>query len=66
VVVSKEDSKRRHALLQAANVTGLDLVIPQQPDWTENQIEKFRNGQVDDVQHGSLLAWMGHYNALQW
>lgn len=64
VVVSKEGSKRRQTLLQAANVTGLDLTIPQQPRWTEAHFDRFRNGQ--SIQHGSLLAWMGHHNALQW
>jgi hypothetical protein len=52
VVVSKEGSARRHALLQAANVTDIELTIPQQPQWTESE--------------GSLLAWMGHLNVLQW
>ncbi|KAF1966326.1 hypothetical protein BU23DRAFT_560338 [Bimuria novae-zelandiae CBS 107.79] len=66
VVVSNEGSKRRHALLQAANVTDFDLTIPQQPQWTDNDVENFRGGQVDGVQHGSILAWMGHHNALRW
>ncbi|PVI05268.1 glycosyltransferase family 25 protein [Periconia macrospinosa] len=66
VVVSKNGSKRRHSLLQAANVTNLDLTIPEQPQWTENEVERFRNGQQDKVQVGSILAWLGHRNALQW
>lgn len=66
VVVSKEGSDRRHSLLQAANVTDINLTIPQQPKWTEGDVQKFRNGQEDGVQRGSILAWMGHRNALRW
>jgi hypothetical protein len=66
VVVSKENSLRRHALLQAANVTDIDLTIPMQPQWTEADVETFRNGQENNVQYGSILAWMGHHNALRW
>ncbi|KAF2262841.1 hypothetical protein CC78DRAFT_545475 [Lojkania enalia] len=66
VVVSKEESERRHSLLQAANVTDIDLTIPQQPIWTNRDVESFRNNEVDKVQIGSILAWMGHRNALQW
>ena len=66
VVISKERPNRRHALLQAANVTELDLTIPKQPEWSEDDIQSFRDGHDDGVQHGSLLAWMGHHNALQW
>jgi hypothetical protein len=64
VVVSKEGSARRHSLLQAANVTDIDLTIPQQPEWTESDVESFRDG-VDEGR-GSILAWMGHRNVLQW
>lgn len=66
VVVSKEGSRRQHALLQQANVTDFDLTIPKQPKWTETDVQDFVNGQTDGVQHGSILAWMGHLNALQW
>ncbi|KAF2014962.1 glycosyltransferase family 25 protein [Aaosphaeria arxii CBS 175.79] len=66
VAVSKEGSSRRHALLQAANVTDIDITIPVQPQWTEGDVETFRNGETDDVQRGSILAWMGHHNALRW
>lgn len=65
VVVSKDGSDRRHSLIQAANVTDFDLTIPTQPDWTEGDVQRFINGQ-DDAQRGSLLAWLGHHNALRW
>lgn len=65
VVVSSNGSDRRHSLVQAANVTDFDLTIPQQPDWTEGDVQRFINGQ-DNVQRGSILAWLGHHNALRW
>ncbi|ORY13161.1 hypothetical protein BCR34DRAFT_481549 [Clohesyomyces aquaticus] len=66
LVVSKEGSDRRHALLQAANVTDIDLTIPKQPVWTEGDVTSFKNGVEKSVQRGSILAWLGHRNALQW
>ncbi|KAF2126863.1 glycosyltransferase family 25 protein [Dothidotthia symphoricarpi CBS 119687] len=65
VVVSKPDSERRHSLVQAANVTDIDLTIPQQPNWTEGDVYRFRNWQ-SGAQRGSILAWLGHHNALRW
>jgi hypothetical protein len=65
VAVSRDDSKRRRSLVQAANVTDFDLTIPSQPEWTEGELHKFANGQ-DNVQRGSMLAWLGHHNALRW
>ncbi|KAJ4343522.1 hypothetical protein N0V87_000289 [Didymella glomerata] len=65
IVVSKDGSERRHALLQSANVTDIDLTIPAQPQWTEGDVQRFINGQ-DNVQRGSILAWLGHHNALRW
>lgn len=65
VVVSKEGSERRHALLQAANVTDIDLTIPEQPQWTEGDVQNFINGQKN-AHRGSVLAWLGHHNALRW
>ncbi|KAF1831433.1 hypothetical protein BDW02DRAFT_572045 [Decorospora gaudefroyi] len=65
VVVSKEGSERRHPLLQAANVTNIDLTIPKQPHWTDEDIERVQNG-VDSSHKGSILAWLGHHNALRW
>lgn len=66
VVVSAPESPRLHSLLQAAAVTDVNLTIPKQPDWTEGDVRRFRNGQENDVQKGSILAWMGHHHALKW
>jgi hypothetical protein len=65
IAVSKDGSKRRHSLMQAANVTDIDLTIPKQPDWTEGDVQRFINGQKN-AQRGSILAWLGHHNALRW
>ena len=65
VVVSKQSSDRRHSLVQAANVTDVELTIPPQPKWTDSDIQKFVNGQ-DGAQTGSVLAWLGHNNVLRW
>jgi hypothetical protein len=65
VVISKEGSDRRHALVQSANVTDVHLTIPKQPVWTEGDLQRFIDGQ-ENVQRGSILAWLGHHNALRW
>lgn len=65
VVVSRQKSTRRHALLQAANVTELDLTIPLQPVWTEKDVNNFKQPK-SKLNDGSVKAWLGHRNALQW
>jgi hypothetical protein len=65
LAVSKEGSSRRPGLLQAANVTDIDITIPKQPVWTDQQVDEFRNGEEAGTR-GSILAWMGHHNALRW
>ena len=59
-VVSKEDSPRRPGLLQAANVTELDLTIPIQPTWTKGDLEGHKC-----IGRGSVLAWLGHLHSLR-
>jgi hypothetical protein len=65
VAVSRQGSHRRHALVQAANVTDFDLTVPKQPEWTEGDLQRFIDGQ-ENAQRGSILAWLGHHNALRW
>ena len=65
LVVSSEKSSRRRDLLQAANVTEIELVIPNQPTWTHLDIAEFGSTEVHDNNYGSLLAWMGHLHALK-
>lgn len=65
IAVSRDHSKRQHALVQAANVTEIDISIPRQPQWTEGDLQTFANGH-EGLQRGSMLAWLGHNNALKW
>jgi hypothetical protein len=46
-------------------VTDIELTIPLQPQWSERDLQQFRNDQ-EGVQIGSLLAWLGHLNVLRW
>jgi len=59
-VVSKENSPRRHNLLQAANITELDFTIPVQPKWTADDLAV-----RPDMGKGSLMAWLGHLHSLR-
>jgi hypothetical protein len=65
LVVSGAKSKRRDGLIQAANVTEIDLTIPQQPEWTEEDEAKFREGGAG-MGRGTALAWMSHHFTLDW
>ncbi|KAF2144064.1 glycosyltransferase family 25 protein [Aplosporella prunicola CBS 121167] len=64
-VLSKDDSPRRERLIQAANVTEIDLTIPVQPHWTLDDEENFRLPVNSTVGRGSLLAWLGHLHILR-
>ncbi|KAJ6436711.1 hypothetical protein O9K51_10675 [Purpureocillium lavendulum] len=64
-VVSKQGSTRRKALVQAANVTELQLSIPTQPVWTDDDQGNFKLAQDSTISRGSLLAWLGHMHALR-
>ena len=49
----------------AANITGLDVSIPVQPLWTEEDLSQMRAENVSSITRGSALAWLGHLNALR-
>jgi hypothetical protein len=66
IAVSHAQSLRRASLLWAANLTDVDIVIPEQPVWTEDDLEEFRSAEGSKISRGSTLAWMGHLNALKW
>ncbi|KAF2758952.1 hypothetical protein EJ05DRAFT_327333 [Pseudovirgaria hyperparasitica] len=66
LAVSRDGSPRRHALMQAANVTEIDITIPRQPKYGDADIEKFKYGPESTMGPGSILAWLGHHNALKW
>ena len=65
IAVSHEKSPRKESLLWAAQLAGVDLVVPRQPIWTEADVRGFR-GEESVISRGSALAWMGHLNALRW
>jgi hypothetical protein len=64
-VVSQQGSSRRKSIIQAANVTELQLSIPVQPIWTKDDERNFRLAHDSSIGKGSLLAWLGHLHALQ-
>lgn len=53
-------------LLWAAQLAGVSVVIPDQPRWTEDDVEAFHSKEASSISRGSALAWMGHLNALRW
>ncbi|KAF2646802.1 hypothetical protein P280DRAFT_441174 [Massarina eburnea CBS 473.64] len=66
LAVSAATSKRRAGLLWAANLTAIEIVIPEQPVWTDEDLEAFRKKEGSRIDRGSALAWLGHLNALKW
>lgn len=65
IAVSRQESLRRGGLLLAANITKLDVSIPAQPIWTDQDISDLRAKNVSSITRGSALAWLGHLNALR-
>ncbi|KAF2267260.1 hypothetical protein CC78DRAFT_614396 [Lojkania enalia] len=65
LAVSHAKSPRRKDLVYATNLTGIEIVVPEQPAWTDDHVEAFRSGE-SKITRGSALAWMGHLNALKW
>ena len=66
VAVSQLTSTRRNSLLLAANITEIDITIPDQPVWTDADVEKFKTKNGSLITRGSAMAWMGHLNVLRW
>jgi hypothetical protein len=64
--VSRDGSHRRDSLLFAANLTGLEIAIPHQPVWTDEDIESIKCKNGSKILRASALAWLGHLNALKW
>ncbi|KAF4585991.1 glycosyltransferase family 25 protein [Ophiocordyceps camponoti-floridani] len=63
--VSVNGSPRRRRLIKASNVTELFLTIPEQPEWTETRLNRFRLREGSKIAEGSMLAWLGHLHALR-
>lgn len=64
-VVSGPNSPRRPHIIQAANVTGIDLTIPNQPSWTTDDVRTFYEGGDVASTKGSVYAWFAHDRVLQ-
>ena len=52
--------------MDAANLTDLDIVIPDQPIWTDEDVDTVMDKQYSIISKGSAMAWLGHMNALKW
>jgi hypothetical protein len=65
IAVSRQQSSRRDGLLLAANITELDITLPVQPLWTDEDVSRLRSANVSSLTRGSALAWLGHLNALR-
>ena len=66
IAVSREGSPRRESLIRASNITEIDITIPSQPKWTEDDVNDLRAEGDSRISRGSALAWLGHLNALRW
>jgi hypothetical protein len=66
-VVSGPGSPRREHLKQAAAITELELTIPEQKEWTGQEILDFRWDNVSEskVGVGSTKAWLSHHLVLR-
>lgn len=63
--VSREGSPRRHSLLEAVALTNLDITIPAQPTWKDQDIASIQASENSTMTRGSALAWLGHRNVLE-
>jgi hypothetical protein len=66
IAVSTKTSKRREQLAIAGELTGLQITIPDQPAWTDEDVNNFKAKNGSTILRGSVLAWLGHLNALKW
>lgn len=66
-VVSGPGSPRRRHIEEAAAVTELELRIPQQATWTDEDVRNFRpaNEEESRVLTGSVKAWLSHHIVLR-
>ncbi|GAM82525.1 hypothetical protein ANO11243_005070 [Dothideomycetidae sp. 11243] len=53
-------------LILAANITRLDVTIPNQPAWKDSDVKALKADKGSLLSRGSALAWLGHLNLLRW
>lgn len=66
LAVSREHSPRQEALFFASNLTGVDISVPHQPQWSDDDLNALKADSGSRITRGSALAWLGHLNALRW
>ncbi|KAF4548867.1 Hypothetical protein D9617_25g061970 [Elsinoe fawcettii] len=69
VAVSPKGSWRQKKILQQAAVSEIDLKIPELPEWSKEQTDKFferlaYGGRESAI--GSVMAWLSHHYILEW
>ncbi|KAH8888940.1 hypothetical protein GQ53DRAFT_870612 [Thozetella sp. PMI_491] len=69
VAVSAGASWRTDGLYEAADRTGLEIITPFQPEWTDPEVDSFRKVGVEDHKFqmgpGQARCWLGHLNAFR-
>ncbi|KAK2882733.1 hypothetical protein FQN49_000045 [Arthroderma sp. PD_2] len=69
IVVSAGTQWRINGLRKAAQFSGIDFDIPAQPNWSENEVDRFRGihdaSRKSKIGPGQTRAWLGHLNAIQ-
>jgi hypothetical protein len=65
LAVSHSSSPRQQSLLWAANLTDIEMVIPEQKEWTVGDIEELK-AKESRLSPGSAKAWLGHLEVLRW
>ncbi|KAI9664227.1 MAG: hypothetical protein M1831_002406 [Alyxoria varia] len=72
IAVAPEDSPRLPSLIEAANLTGIDIQVPHQPKWTAQSVNFWRTMESKDhkgavgASPGTAKGGLGHLNALKW
>jgi len=64
--VSTRKSERRTSLALSAELTGLDISVPDQPVWADKDVTEFKSKSHSVISKGSAMSWMGHLNAIKW
>ncbi len=64
--MSTSTSVFRASLQLSAELTGLIIDIPDQPIWTDSDINHLKSSRNSSLKHGAAKAWLGHLNALRW
>jgi hypothetical protein len=69
LAVSPASSPRRHGLLQAANVTEIEIIFPELPIFKDEDAQNFRAASTIEekgLTNGMVFAWMSHLHVLKW